>query len=176
MATTYYFLEAPNQPSAALDWFRSLEACPNEYPKDRGVLLHFDGFGPLGADGNGGFDVARSPLVSVFPPAVRLGELWTVGEVHFLARANEFPALEAMRRRFGRWLSAHPKVFDGARPDDRYTYYLEGGIQSVASKIFALPSGLEAIQSGRYFVSDDANAHVLETLRKKLRLRGIELS
>lgn len=175
MPTTYYFIEAPDRPSAVLDWLRQ-NAPAQEYPQEKGILFHFAEAGRLGEDGTGIIDVAHSPLVSVFPSEVRRKALWTVGEVHFLAKhaQSEFPLLEAIRRRFVRWLGSHPVVFDQRRPQEGYPYYLEAGIQNVATKVFALPSGLAAIQSGQYFVADGAGDHALDVLCKSLRLRGVE--
>ncbi len=171
LATTYYFLEAPDQPSAVLDWFRSQDPAPAEYPQDQGILLHFAGAGPLGEDDTGEIEVSQSPLVSVFLPKVRRKALWTVGEVHFLAK--KVPELELTRRRFEQWLRSHPKVFDQAHPDEGYPYYLEGGIQNIARRIFALPSGLRALQVEQYFVAEGTKEYGLDLVCQSLRLRGV---
>ena len=39
--------------------------------------------------------------------------------------------------------------------------------------VFALASGLLALETGRYFVSEDDNECVLENVCRSLRLRGI---
>lgn len=176
MATTYYFIESPNRPSNVLEWLRDQDDAPQEFPKGASVLFYYHGAGDLGRNANGDFDVSRSPLVTVFPSKVRRRSLWTVGEVHFVAKhaSNEFPLLESIRRRFERWLRSHPEVFDQANPQSAYTYCLEGGVQNIAPKIFALPSGFEAIEAGQYFVADGDNDFVLDCVCNSLRLRGVE--
>lgn len=96
MGTTYRFMEAPNEPSAVLAWLRSLPRPPKEIPGRGGLWLHFDEFGPLLA-AREGLDRNGSPLVTFFPPRVRRGILWTVGEIHFLATPlrTRFPGLHA---------------------------------------------------------------------------------
>ena len=42
--------------------------------------------------------------------------------------------------------------------------------------IFALPEGMQALNEGHYFVADDDNEHVVETVVKSLRLRGITVT
>lgn len=175
MATTYYFLEAPDQPSAVLSWFRSQNPAPEEILTDYGVLLHFASAGSLNENEAGEIDMSRSALASVFLPKLRRKVLWTVGEVHFLPKEirEQFPALESARSRFDRWLRSHPKVFDQAQPEEGYAYYLEGGIQNVARRIFALPSGLKALQVGQYFIAEGSEGHGLDLVCQSLRLRGV---
>ena len=51
---------------------------------------------------------------------------------------------------------------------------LEGSVRNYDPPVFALPSGLDALNSGRYFVDHRDNAYVLDKLCKALRLRGIQ--
>jgi len=176
VATTYYFIESPHGPTAVLDWLRRQDDVSQEFPKDGAMMLCFRGAGQLGRKANGEFDVSLSPLVTVVPPKVRRGALWSVGEVHFLAKnaASTFPLLDSIRRRFEKWLGSHPIVFDQGDPQGDYAYYLEGSIRNIAPKVFALPSGLDAIKSEQYFIAHDDNDFVLDRVCQALRLRGIE--
>jgi hypothetical protein len=173
--STYYYLEAPDG-AEVLDWFRSLPQPADEYPKDGGLLLHFRAYGGLVSGGSGGFDVSGSPLVSVFPPTVRRKVLWTVGEIHFLTKdlRTRYPDLDALRRRFQRWLETHQLVWERRRDgEEGYSHFLEGGIKNVAERVYALPSGLAAYEDRQYFVGHGEADVTLDRVCKTLRLRGI---
>jgi hypothetical protein len=147
---------------------------PVEAPTDYGAVLHFATLGPLVGDPPDG---RLSPVVTLYAPRRRRGVLWTAGEVHFLtANCRErFPALHAVSRRFRSWLRGFECVFEqkpGARGD--WNYYLEGSLQNYDSSIYALPSAMDALRRGQYFVGDDDNELVLDTICKSLHLRGVE--
>jgi len=173
--STSHFIGAPDSPSEVVEWFRRLPEPPEETPTAYGITLYFRSFGPLTYDETGAIDVAQSPVATVGLPAMRRGVLWTVGEVNFLATLSlpQNKPLRDVSRAFSRWLSTFPIVFDQRSPQSGFTYYLEGGVQNVASKVFALPSGLAAIQAGQYFVAEGASDYVLDVLCKSLRLRGV---
>ncbi len=119
---------------------------------------------------------ARSPVVTLFEPEQQRGVLWTVGEVHFLARRvrSRFPALARVQKQFGIWLAANPVVWD--QRDDNGTnsgYYLEGRVKNVAEKVYALPSGQSAYDAGRYFVGHGESNAALDRICGNLRLRGV---
>jgi hypothetical protein len=175
MATTYYFLAAPDE-GGVLEWFKSQADVPEEHTNDVRTLLFYRQFGSLHHDLNGEVDASKSPLVSIDPPKVRRGVLWTVGEVHFLTTnmADAFPELERMRRKFQTWLKQFPVVWERQRGgEEGYGYYLEGGSKNVADRIFGLPLGLAAFEAGQDFVADHDNEHRLDSLCKVLRLRGV---
>ena len=171
MATTYYFLSAPEE-QGVMDWFRSQPETLEEHPNEKCVL-----FGSLNLSVDGNPDASRSPLVSIFLPKVRRDALWTVGEVHFLVKnsAGTFPQYERVRRRFQSWLGKHPvaweRKYDGR---EGYGYYLEGTIKNLADKVFALPMGLAAFEAGQYFVAERDNDAMLDTICRLLSLRGVE--
>ena len=173
MGATHRFIADPTGPSEVLDWFRRLPAAPAEVPTERGVALHFRECGPLTYRlGAGmGIDAKASPIANVFLPRIRRGVLWTLGEVHFLATA-----LHKISNAFSRWLSTHECVHGRKQKDDRFAYYLEGSIRNHDSPVFALASGLEALEAQRYFVDDDDTEFRLDTICRYLRLRGVECS
>jgi hypothetical protein len=176
LAATYYFLQNPDEPSEVLRWFREQPEAPDEYPKGEATLLFFGQCGQMAFSSDGGVDVGRSPLVTVFKSQVRRQALWTVGEVHFLAARmrTAFPPLEILRQKFHDWLKSHEEVFDQRSPEDGLGYYLEGSARNVAERVFALPSGLTAIEAGRFFVKHTDNAALLDRICRSLRLRGVE--
>lgn len=134
--------------------------------------------GPLTQTSDGSPDATMSPLVSIFFPKVRRSTLWTVGEVHFLYKSKAgFSDLERLRRRFQKWLQSHPIAWE-RQQDGRegYGYYLEGGIQNIAEKVFALPTGGAALEAGQYFVAEGAGDYELDRICKALRLRGVNCS
>lgn len=172
----FHFIAHPDD-HAVIDWFRALPEPPEEYPKDGGVVLYFRNLGPLAKDSEAGFDVTRSPVVSLFLPQVRRRTLWTVGQVHFLAKntARELPGFERLKRRFQRWLEQNPVVWQRTRASEEgHSYFFEAEATSFAESIFAFPSGKEALNCGRFFVSEGANEFVLDKLCKKLRLQGVD--
>jgi hypothetical protein len=170
MGTTYRFLATVEEASAVLDWFHSLPEQPVESTRDAGSLFYFRDFGPLDSDAN------KSPVVNVFLPVRKRGVLTTIGEVHFLATPlSAFPGLNKINKRFREWLSECPCVYSH-RPDfaHEWDYFLEGSAKNWDSDIFALPSGMAALQRGSYFVAVDDNDARLDLVCRALQLRGVE--
>ncbi|HEX8232381.1 MAG TPA: hypothetical protein VF559_03410 [Caulobacteraceae bacterium] len=177
MSAAYHFVEAPAGESEVLGWFRSLNAPPEEVANKIGRTLYFREFGPLAHAADGSIDTNKSPVITVALPNIRRGVLWSVGEVHFLASNLRAVAtrFEAVHRAFKQWIEAKPLVFENnRRVENPHAYYLEGGSQNFGSKIWAMPSGLEAILAGQYFVSHRDNNVVLDKVCRSLALRGIE--
>jgi len=178
MGATYRFLAIGDEVNAALDWFGRQPDPPVAIDKPYGHLLHFRGMGPLTQMPDGsGIDVRRSPLVSVFRPVPRRGVLWTVGEVHFLPThlRRNYPPLHAIGLRFSKWLSGFDLVFNGdpSGPGE-WHYYLEGSIRNHDAPVYALPQAARALKEGRYFVGWSDNDHVLDTICRSLRHRGVD--
>ena len=176
MGTTYRFVAAPGEPSGVLSWFRSLPQPPTEVPTDKGAVLHFKACGPLLYEADGSIQAKASPIATVFLPRHRREVFWTVGEVHFLTTPlrQRFPALHKISSAFSKWLASFPCVFSNDRLDNEFAYYLEGSTRNYAPPIYAFESGLVALRSGRYFVSDADNEQRLDVLCRALRLRGVE--
>lgn len=178
MGTTHRYLEDPQGDSLVLGWLRRAAQDLLEVPvPPHGVSLYFREHGPLVMTDGGTLDSHRSPMVSVFLPRIRRGILWTVGEVHFLSTPMRklHPGLHKVSRRFGAWLQQFERIFaagHGGRPE--WAYHLEGATRSHDPPIFALPSGLEALNSGRYFVAWNDTEPTLDKLCRQLRLRGIQ--
>jgi hypothetical protein len=177
MGTVYRYIEEPREPSKVLDWVRSGAIDVEEVPLPLGVLFCLREFGPLILADDGSVDVHRSPLVTVFVPRIRRGILWTVGEVHFLATPLRrlYPPLHRLNRALGNWLQHFECVFANGRcPKPEWEYHLEGFVRNDASPIFALPDGLQALNSGQYFVAKDDTELQLDKLCQALRLRGVQ--
>jgi hypothetical protein len=115
-------------------------------------------------------------VATVFLPRETRGVLWTVGEVHFLATPLRklFPRLHKISTDFSRWLGTHECIYPNRSPGNAYEYYMEGSVRNSDAPVFAFDSGLDALRSGRYFVSDNDNDFVLDKLCRALRLRGVE--
>ena len=176
MGTTYRFIASPSEASEVLKWFRALPSPPEEIPTEHGATLYFRECGPLTNGVNGCIDPKSSPVVTVFLPSIRRGCLWTVGEVHFLATPlrQKFPALHKVSSAFSKWLATFSCVYSNKRQENEYDYYLEGSITHYDPPVYAFDSGLNALQSGRYFVGDSDNDYVLDSLCKALQLRGVD--
>lgn len=177
MGATYRFIADPSEPSEVLAWFRALPSPPAEHPGDDCTLLHFADGGPLAREPGGAVDTTLSPVATLFLPRVRRGVLWTVGEVHFLATSlrERFPEVHRVVAAFGRWLRGHECVYSG-KPgfEGEWDYYLEGSVRNYDPPVFALPSGLQALRAGRYFVAEGDTPERVERVCKSLRLRGVE--
>jgi hypothetical protein len=170
----FYFIEDPNAPSSVVDWFRKLEMTPEEVPTEDGLVLFFRELGALKITPEGCADPKCSPVVTVRLPLVRRGVLWSVGELRFLPLRTAFPALNQVRRSFESWIREHDTVFDvHPASEHRFDYYLEGGSRN-RGPIHALPTGLEAIRAGRYFVAARESEASLDRVCRTLRLRGID--
>jgi hypothetical protein len=176
MGSTHRFIADPAAPSEVLGWFRALGEAPTEVPSERGVVLYFRVYGPLSYCADGSINASASPVVTVFLPQVRRGQLWTVGEVHFLANPlrQRFPELYEVSSAFGKWLARLECVYSNKRADNPHNYYLEGSIRNYDPPVFAFASGLDALRNGRHFVSDGDTEARLDDLCKALRLRGVE--
>jgi hypothetical protein len=178
VGTTHRYLEDPQGDSLVIGWLRraALDLLEVPVPPD-GVSLYFREFGPLVYSGDGSLDPHRSPMVSVFPPRIRRGILWTIGEVHFLPTPLRklYPGMEQLNRRFSAWMRQSECVFSkGSSPHSEWAYHLQGSAQTSSSPIFALPSGLDELNLGRYFVARDDSEFQLDGLCKQLRLRGVQ--
>src|SRR5262249_1887518 len=168
------FVEAPGPACSALQWFRDQDLAPNEHLFDWGAALHFSSVGQLHPKSDGSIDSERSPVVTVHVPQVRRGILWTVGEVRFCpAPLAQFPELERLRRSFLRWFKKCPLIYDNhPAGEHQFDYYLEGLAKNWEG-IRALPSGLVALENGQYFISLFETDVSLDTLCRKLALRGV---
>lgn len=166
------FVEAPDTPSSALQWFRDQHLTPVEHMFDWGAALYFSDLGQLQYKSDGSIDSERSPVVIVDIPRVRRGILWTVGEVRFCpVPLSRFPELERLRRSFLRWFQKHPLIYDNhPGGEHRFDYYLEGTARNFGP-IRAFPSGLAALENEQYFISrlDERP----ETVCRTLALRGV---
>jgi hypothetical protein len=168
------FVESPQAPCSALQWFRDQDLASNEHVFDWGAALYFSGLGQLHQTCNGSIDSERSPVVTVHVPKVRRGILWTVGEVRFCPMPlSRFPNLKRLRRSFLQWFEKCPLIYDHHPPGKhRFDYYLEGSAKNWGP-IRAFPSGLAALKNGQYFISRFETNGSLETLRRTLALRGV---
>ena len=169
------FVEAPEIPCSALQWFRDQELAPNVHMFDWGAALYFSSLGQLQYKSDGSIDSERSPVVAVDIPRVRRKILWTVGEVRFCpVPLSRFPELAHLRRSFLRWFQKHPLIYDNHRAGEhRFDYYLEGSVRTLMpGPIRAFPSGLAALENGQYFISR-FDTGSLEPLCRRLALRGV---
>ena len=176
MSATYRFIAEPSERQEVLEWFRSLLLPPLEERVARGASLYFKEQGALARNLDGSIDVKHSPVVSVFLPQVRRGALWSVGEVHFLAAPlrEQFPGLHKINSAFSKWLATHECVYSNKRKDNEFAYLLDGSVKNYDPPVYAFSSGLVALRTGRYFVSEGDSEAALQSICKALRLKGIE--
>lgn len=176
MGVHYRFISDPREPSPVLDWFRSSDNPPKEVSSDERVVLYFANCGSLTYSADGTIDPKRSPVATLFPPQIKRGALWTVGEVHFLATPlrKQFPELQKVNSAFRKWLSSFECVYSNLRTNNEFDYYLEGSIRNYDSPVHAFDSGLAALKSGQYFIADDDNDNQIDKICRTLSLRGID--
>lgn len=179
MATSFWFLASPEEGQTVLNWFKQLPEPPHIHPRADGAALFFRQWGPLVMTGTNEVDVTRSPVVLLLLPEVRHGILWTTGEVQFLAERmkSSFPGLQKVLTSFRQWLRSFPLVFRQPRLPETsggpWDYYLEGGIRNVSDEVYALPTGMAALERGQYFIWRGVPGATHEDLLKKLTLRGV---
>jgi hypothetical protein len=156
---------------------RAASADVLEVQKPHGAIFYFRDCGPLVSLDDGEIDTARSPVVNVFKPQTRRGLLWTAGEVHFLTTPLQkvAPGLQKVSRQLKGWFQNHQVVCEhGECTKPEWAYLLEGSVKSHNGSIYALPTGLAALNVGQYFVAEGDSDPRLDKLCKSLRLRGIE--
>lgn len=177
MGTTHRFLAVNDEVDVALDWFLRQPESPEVFDKPHGQLLYYRTMGALAKLPDGSdVDATRSPVVSLFRPTRRRGVLWTTGEVHFLPTPlrRVCPPLHALSQRFKRWLSGFDLVFTVNQSwSGEWNYFLEGSIRNLDAPVYAFPLAAQALKQGQYFVAWSDNEHVLETLCRTLRHRGV---
>ena len=79
-----------------------------------------------------------------------------------------------MRRDFARWIAQFPIAYDPRRDaENTFAYYLEGGAAN-SGLLYGLPSGMGALEAGRYFVGERDTESRLDSVCRTLRLRGVE--
>lgn len=168
VGSTFYYLAEPETDGSVYDWFAALPE-PPRVRRDSALLW----FGSVDADV--GANQTEQPIITMFPPRRVRHDVWTVGEVHCLARRGLFPDLDSAAAKFGRWLKTHPLVFrqpNATQGVDEWNWQLRGSIRNVAPRIYALPSGEDALNSGNFFVADrDTPETVTDVLREIDRLR-----
>lgn len=183
MSVIYRFIEAPCETSAVLTWFRGLEKPPIEIKADWGVALHFSELGPLQSHPGllGAPDLTMSPVVALILPTEKRGLLWSVGEIRFVTGPlkTTYPKLYQISTHLSKWLKSYECIFSlgkGHSAVSSHNYYLEGSTRNDPASIWALPSGLDALREGRYFVSAHESKERLEDVSRTLRLRGVQCS
>lgn len=176
MGMSYRFACDPADAEMVLRWFRRLQEPPREVIAAQCVVLYFASLGPLHHAGDGTVDADLSPIVTVVPPRSVRESLWTIGEVHFRTSAlsRRYPRLYRISKDFEEWLNSYECIYSLKDRDSKYSYYLEGSARNHDSSIFALPTGLEALQNERYFVGAQDNDVLIDTICRKLRLRGVQ--
>lgn len=174
MASTYRFIADPSSPQPVVEWLRALPVPPEEVPTERGIVFYFRACGSLSYAADKTVVAEESPVATLFLPRVERGVLWTVGELHFrTTRLRErFPDLAKIQVSFSKWLRSHACVSLDDASDTEFRYFLEGSVKNYYP-VYAFPSGMAALQAGRYFVGDGDNEHVLDKLCGMLRLRGV---
>jgi len=173
MGSTLRYLAVDGEDAAILDWFDQLDTPPLRVAIERGVVLYFRELGALVYDDTGRVDPSASPIATVVPARSVRSILWTAGEIHFPATPirSLFPELDRIRRHFGKWLGHFTTVYEGS--PGNWDYYLEGSIRNFDATVFAMPRAMAALERGTYFVADDDNEIVLDTLCRGLALRGV---
>ncbi len=175
MGVSYFFADAPDSPSQVMAWFRSLPEPPEETITEKGVLLFFRHIGQMVCNTQGNPDYSKSPVVHVFLPQVRRSILWSTGAVNFIPTPmGQFPQFGKLHRHFKIWMTSHPLVYDPKRgAENPFSYFLVGAAAN-RGELYGLPSGVEALHRGQYFVDPFDNKTVLDVVCRSLRLRGLE--
>ena len=176
MGSTHRFLAIGDDIPRIGDWFAKLPDPPTIIKGQGCDYLHFASLGVLrNVPVTGQIDVQASPIASLFHPELLNSVLWTAGELHFLPTPlrSLFPQLDAISRRFAKWLRGFQCVFEGPGATGEWNYYLEGSLRNDDSPIFALPEAMKALSSGQYFVEHGIRNERLSKLLRTLELRDV---
>ncbi|MEK6703835.1 MAG: hypothetical protein AABZ53_16370 [Planctomycetota bacterium] len=179
MGSTHRFLALGSDLQQVYAWFAALPEPPAVIQAQGGQWLHFLTLGRLQVmPDTGRIDPQQSPVASLFPPEHLRGILWTAGELHFLPTPQRklFPKLDAISRRFKKWLQGFECVFETPGARGEWDFFLEGRLRNQDSPIFALPDAMRALRAGQYFVSHGMREDPLSRLCRTLELRGVSHS
>src|ERR1035437_2288794 len=178
MAARYTYLAMEDDHQLVADWFAALDEETSINDRADRTVYYFRALAnePLPVVEN--IDQKKTPLVFVVKPQRCRGSLWTDAEVLFTPTPLklQFPKLQKNKQSFAKWLRHFDVVFSqrSGGPTE-WNYYLEAGIQNYDAELYALPSAMQALRSGQYFVHHQANSARLDTLAQALRLRGYHL-
>ena len=73
-----------------------------------------------------------------------------------------------------RWLGTYEHVFGARLREPEFAYFLESGVLSYDSDIFAFPRAAQDLRSGQYFVPINVSDGALFSLCQQLRLRSVQ--
>jgi hypothetical protein len=173
--STFWIVDAPGS-HLLLDWFRSCDPQPNEAAREEGSIFHFDAFGPIERREDGEIVAHLSPLVTVFPPTLVRGAIWSCAEVHFLTigSARTGKEMARIKRQFNASLSSMHVIADRESvPANDFSYFLAGSIMNYAMRVFATDAGLAALRSDQFVINRGATDAIIDQLCQRLRLLGI---
>jgi len=176
MGSTQRFLALGDDLPRVYAWFAELPESPTVVQGARWQFLHFPSLGRLQhVNDTEQVDPKRSPVASLLPPEKLRGILWTAGELHFLPTPLRelFPKLDAISRRFAKWLRGFECVYEGPVASGEWDHFLEGGLRNSDPPIYALPDAMKALRGGQYFVPHGLHGDPLDRLCRTLELRGV---
>ncbi len=128
--------------------------------------------GPLGST------LEDSPVVVVYPPRKFSDRLFTLGRFFFPQSqlSKRFPAIARIRRKIEGDLKCTTVLWTlGATESGQIDYYLEGSIRNQLRTVYGMQSSISYLRQAGYFVLGDESEPFMETLRRKLALRGVEI-
>jgi hypothetical protein len=157
------------------DWFAALDEETSINDRADRTVYYFRTLANEPLPDAENIDQDKTPLVFVVKPQKRCGTLWTDAEVLFTPTPlkSQFPKLHKISQSFAKWLKNFDVVYSQKTGGStEWNYYLEAGIQNYDAELYALPSAMQALRSGQYFVHHQANFARLDKLVQALRLRG----
>jgi hypothetical protein len=128
--------------------------------------------GPLGST------LEDSPVVVVYPPRKLSDRLFTLGRFFFPQPelSRRFPAIARIRRKVESDLKGTTVLWTrGATEPGQFDYYLEGSIRNQLRMVYGMHSSIPYLRQEGYFVLGDESEPFMETLRRKLALRGVKI-
>jgi len=119
-----------------------------------------------------------SPVVVVYPPRMISDRLFTLGRFFFPQPqlSKRFPAIAKIRRKIESDLKCATVLWTlGATESGEFDYYLEGSIRNQLRMVYGMQSSIPYLRQEGYFVLGDESEPFMETLRRKLALRGVKI-
>jgi len=120
----------------------------------------------------------ESPVVLFFPPCKLADHLWTIGRFFFPQThlQKKYPKLSKIKKAIAEELQTGVLLWHWKRPQEGdFRYYLEGSIMNHDYQLYGMPSSLPYLKEEGYFIEGEETPVMLEKLRTRLALRGVEI-
>ena len=167
-----YASTEPNETSSLIERVTDSEHDVESANVGNSIRFWLRDLGPLGNTLEG------SPVVVFYPPRKLSDRLFTLGRFFFPQPelSKHFPAIARIRRKIEGDLKSTKVLWTrGASDSGQFDYYLEGSIRNQLRTVYGMQSSIPYLRQEGYFVLGDESEAFMETLRRRLALRGVKI-